>query len=67
MNLQLVYRHILSLSKNENMIKKKQQNNKTTKKEGKKLSPAGVKPRTLGMWGQHGIYCATEANVKYCI
>ena len=49
MNLQLVYRHILSLSKNENMIKKKQQNNKTTKKEGKKLSPAGVKPRTLGM------------------
>ena len=32
MNLQLVYRHTLSLSKNENMIKKKKQKNKTTKK-----------------------------------
>ena len=42
MNLQLVYWYILSLSKNENIFKKKTKQNKTKqndqKKEGKKVS-----------------------------
>ena len=37
MNLQLAYRYILTLSKNESMFKKK----KTTKKKEKKVSASG--------------------------
>ena len=45
MNLQLVYWYILSLSKNENIFKKKKQSktkqNKTTKKRKEKKFPSG--------------------------
>ena len=43
MNLQLVYWYILSLSKNENIFKKKNKakQNKTTKKRKEKKFPSG--------------------------
>ena len=46
MNLQLVYRYILSLSKKYNDVGKKK-HNETTKKKEKKFPQAGVKTKTF--------------------
>ena len=48
MNLPLVYRYILSLSKNEHIFyEKKKQKPKGQKKKEKKLPTARVEPRNL--------------------
>ena len=48
MNLQLVYRYILSLSKNEHIFyEKTKKKPKGQKEKGKKLPTARVEPRNL--------------------
>ena len=58
MNLQLVYRYYLSLSKNENMFKTTNQTKKTKQKKGKKKQQqnkerkkqfplVGIEPQTI--------------------
>ena len=57
MNLQLVYRYILSLSKNENMFYEKKNNdnnnnnnnNRTKKKKKRKFPMAKVEPRSINV------------------
>ena len=52
MNLQLVYRYILSLSKNENMFYEKNNNNNNnnrTKKKKRKFPMAKVEPRSINV------------------
>ena len=56
MNLQLVYRYILSLSKNENMFYEKKTTTTTTttttgqkKKKKRKLPMAKVEPRSINV------------------
>ena len=59
MNLQLVYRHNLSLSKYENIFKKKTKQNriknknkpktKRPKNKNKKTPPTGVEPQTINV------------------
>ena len=67
MNLQLVYRHILSLSKNDNMFyekKNKTKQNKSPplplpppkKKRKRKFLPARVEPGTIDVWSERVIY-----------
>ena len=66
MNLQLVYRCNLSLSKYENM--KKKLNKTKTKRptsKNKKIPPAGVEPQTINVRSQPIIYCATTTKVKH--
>ena len=62
MNLQLVYRYNLSLSKYENMLKNK---TKRPKSKNKKIPPAGVEPQTINVRSQRIIYCATTTKAKY--
>ena len=45
MNLQLAYRYILTLSKNESMFKKK----KRLRKKKKRFPPAGIESQTFDM------------------
>ena len=71
MNLQLVYRHYLSLSKMKICLKqqtkvrkqkktKKKKNSKEKKKERKKKFPlVGIEPQTIDVWDHRYIYCAT--------
>ena len=52
MNLQLVYRYILSLSKNENMFYEKKKKTTTTtgqKKKKRKFPMAKVEPRSINV------------------
>ena len=68
MNLQLVYRYSLSLSKNEHIFYEKKKKPKGQKKKEKKLPTARVEPRNL----RHGRstrflgYCTTITNVEVC-
>ena len=48
MNLQLVYRYILSLSKNDNVLRKKKQKQNKTKGQKKTFPSAKVEPQTSG-------------------
>ena len=66
MNLQLVYRYNLSLSKYENLLKTKQNKTKTKrpKSKNKKIPPAGVELQTINVRSQRIIYCATTTKVK---
>ena len=57
MNFQLVYRYILSLSKNEIMFLKKQKTKRLKKRE-KRPSPARVEPRTYDEGGQRVVNIA---------
>ena len=52
MNLQLVYRYILSLSKNENLFTNKTKQNKTKEKKKKKTKRGGSsgESRTRDHW-----------------
>ena len=68
MNLQLVYRYNLSLSKYENLLKKTKQNKTKTKRpksKNKKIPPAGVELQTINVRSQRIIYCATTTKVKH--
>ena len=64
MNLQLVYRYNLSLSKYENMLKNKTKI-KRPKSKNKKIPPPGVEPRTINVLSQRIIYCATTTKAKH--
>ena len=64
MNLQLVYRYNLSLSKYENLLKKKTKT-KRPKSKNKKIPPAGVELQTINVRSQRIIYCATTTKVKH--
>ena len=63
MKLQLVYRYILSVTKNENLFyeKKKKDGNKERKE---KRPMARVEPETTDVWNRCVIYCATTANIN---
>ena len=59
----LVYGYILSLSKTENGVEKKNfKKKKKIEKKTKKFPTARVEPRTSDMCGQRVIYCARTTN-----
>ena len=69
MNLQLVYRYILSLSKNKSMCYEKYKNKKKQKKlkdqkKKKILSKTSIEPRTSDKVTRRMTYCAMKASTE---
>ena len=64
MNLQLVYRYIFSLSKNENMFyEKTEKKTKGPKNRKQNFQSRRVEPRTSDVEGPRVIYCAMTSNI----